>query len=462
MIDKTKTLIGLETHVQLNTKSKLFCGCPTKSVHTPNSQVCEICLGHPGSKPMFNKQVLTFALRLCKALGCVFAPRIAFSRKTYFYPDMGKNFQITQYEIPLGKNGSIKLKSGKIVQIDRIHIEEDPAALVYDGDINETKSVLVDYNRSGIPLVEIVTSPCMNTPKEAREYFKELLRIIKYVQIFDEKTGVIKSDLNVNIPNHPRVEIKNVSSFKDAERAINYELVRQKVAIKKGNVVMHTRGWTGTKTVMLRTKESEMDYGYIIEPDLPIFSISSEMIESINVPELAHVRADKYIKNLSLDPIDAEVMASDLKLAELFETVSKTISPSYVAKWMRKEFLRVLNYNKKSIDETAFGSPEIIELLEMLQSGTISETTGQRLIELMVTTKISPKEYVQTHKLAQVSNTAELQKICTKVVEENAKAVEDYKSGNEKSFHFLVGHVMRITKGKADPSVVNLIMKKLV
>ena len=460
-----ETLVGLETHIQLKTDSKLFCGCPTAVSEKPNSQTCEICLGHPGSKPMFNRRVLEFALKLCVALGCEIAPEIAFSRKTYFYPDNSKNYQITQYEIPLGGKGTIKLKSGKVVEIERIHIEEDPAALVHEGSIDESPSVLIDYNRSGIPLCEIVTTPCMNSPAEGREFLKELVRVVKYLDIFDEKNGVLKADLNVNLPGHPRVEIKNVSGFKDAEKAMNYELVRQKMVMKAGKkTVMHTRAWTGSKTIMLRTKESEQDYGYIIDADLPVFSITKEMIEDVRkqVPELAHVRAARYVSKLGLDDIDAEVMASDLVLAELFEEVSKKCDPVKAAHWMRKELLRVLHYNKKEISDLKFGVTEIVELLGMLDSSAISETTGQRLIEKMVEKKISPKKYVKNNNLEQVSDTKELEKICSEVVAGNEKAVEDLKSGNEKSFHFLVGQVMRVTKGKADPAVVNKIMKKVL
>tara|TARA_Y100000310_G_scaffold345531_1_gene466085 strand:- start:18609 stop:20006 length:1398 start_codon:yes stop_codon:yes gene_type:complete len=465
MKKQTTTMIGLETHLQLNTDSKLFCGCSTKTTDKPNSQTCNICLGHPGSKPMLNKKVLQYALKLCAALGCKIEKKIAFSRKTYFYPDMSKNYQITQFEIPLGKKGTIKLKSGKLVEIERIHIEEDPAALVHEDGMQESQYVLIDYNRSGIPLVEIVTTPCMNSPAEAREFLKELIKTVKYLNIFDENNGVLKADLNISTPGHPRAEIKNVSGFKEGERALNYELVRQKMAIKMDKKpIMETRGWDGSKTFFLRSKETEADYGYIIDADLPQIKISKKQLDEIKkeVPELAHIRSARYIKHHKLDPVDAEVMAMELELAELFEIVATQINPKLAAKWLRRELLRVLNYNKKSLKKINLDEQQLIELLQLVEEKTISETTGQKLMEKLIGKPFSPKEYVEKNNLTQLSSDNELEKICKQVIKEHSKAVEDYKSGNTRSFQYLIGQVMRETKGKAEPSVVNKLMKKLI
>ena len=459
---QARTMIGLEVHIQLDTKTKLFCSCPTQN-DSPNSNCCEICLGHPGSKPMFNKKVLDFALKLCVALGCKIEQELIFSRKTYFYPDMSKNFQITQYEVPLGRKGTIKLPSGKLVEIERIHIEEDPAALLHEGSISESPSVLIDYNRAGIPLCEIVTTPCMNSPAEAREFLKELVRIVKYLKIFNENSGVLKADLNLSIPGHPRAEIKNVSGFKDSERALNYELVRQKMALKmKKEVQLETRAWDGRKTISLRSKETEADYGYIIEPDLPVFNIKKKMIKEIKrkVPELAHVRTARYVQEFGIDQVDAEVMAMDLHLAELFEKIAEKINPKFAAKWLRVELLRVLRYNKKKVSNLKFGEQEIIELLKLVESKTISETTAQRIIEKLMDKKISPKAYVKKEGLTQVNSEIKIRKLCQKVIKEQKKAVKDYLAGEEKSFHYLVGQVMKLTKGKADPILTDKIMKE--
>jgi aspartyl-tRNA(Asn)/glutamyl-tRNA(Gln) amidotransferase subunit B len=455
--------IGLETHIQLNTKSKLFCACPTKNSNQANSQTCPICLGHPGTKPMLNRQALHFALKLGVALGCEIEREIAFSRKTYFYPDMGKNFQITQHEIPLGRRGSVKLKSGKVIDIERIHLEEDPAALVHEEGMNQSAFVLIDYNRSGIPLCEIVTTPCMTSPAEAREFLKELVKIVKYLKVFDENEGVLKADLNLSIPGHPRVEIKNVSGFKDAERALNYDLIRQKMSVKmKKKAVMETRAWDGSKTFSLRSKETEADYGYIIEPDLPVITISEEMIKSVSreVPELAHVRSSRYVKEHNLDPIDAEVMATEIELAELFERVALKIDARLAARWLRHELLAVLHYNKKSLKQVKMDETHVIELLSMLDKREISESTGQDLMRKLVDKPFSPKDYVHKHGLAQITSSHEIKKLCNKIIKDNSQAVADFKSGNKKSFHYLVGQVMRVTKGKASPDLVNKVMEE--
>ncbi len=502
--------IGIECHLQLDTSSKLFCGCPTKGEdrgeEVPNSRTCPICLGHPGSRPVLNKKALDYGIKLALALDCTLSRELVFSRKTYFYPDMAKNFQITQFEIPLGSKGSIRLKDGKKITLQRIHLEEDPAALYHDGGngsgMKGATCSLIDYNRSGIPLCEIVTDPCLSSPAEAREFLKELLRIVKYLSIYDENNGVLKADLNISIPGHPRAEIKNVSGFKDAEKALNYELVRQRMAVKaamaakmagsnaasadvrgeaaggktalrKGKaggkageywgLLQETRAWDGSRTISLRSKETEADYGYIIEPDLPVADITEELLAMVRkeVPELAHQRAERYIKEHKLEKDDAEVMAMELELAELFEKVAREIEPRLAAKWLRRELLRVLNYNKKSLKQVALDQKHLIELLSMVESGEISETTGQKLMEKLVEGPFSPRELVKKWGLAQVTSELEIKDACAKVVQENKKAVADYKSGNEKSFHFLVGQVMKATKGRASPGAVNKALREL-
>ncbi len=481
MSKSDKILIGLETHVQLNTDSKLFCGCATKPVtglenssdDKQNSRCCAVCLGHPGSKPMLNQKAVDFALKLCIALGCKIEPKIFFSRKTYFYPDMAKNFQITQYEIPLGKNGFIKLKDGTIVKIERIHIEEDPAALVHDGSITESNHVLIDYNRSGIPLCEIVTTPCMNNPSQAREFLNEMVRIIKYLNIFDEDTCVLKTDANVNIIGHPRIEVKNITGFKEIERALNYEIKRQRAVLdrmktngKKIELKQATMAWdANTKsTRMLRTKETEADYGYIFDADLVETEILDEMVSVIknNIPELAHVRTKRYSKNLGVNQVDAEVLSAEIEVAELFEKVAAEIDPKLAAKWLRRELLRVLNYNKKSLKDIEMDEKQVIELLQMVENNEITETSAQKIMEKLVEGSFSPKQYAEDHKLVVISDKNRLKKICKQVVDENKKVVDDYLNGNSKAFRFLIGQVMKKTNNMADPRIVNEILKKLV
>lgn len=455
-------IIGLEIHVSLNTKTKLFCSCPTTGNEEPNSRCCDICTGFPGSKPVLNKAALEKALKLCLALNCKLAKEVIFSRKTYFYPDMGKNYQITQYEIPLGDKGFLEI-SNKKINLTRIHMEEDPAALIH-----QEKTVLVDYNRSGIPLCEIVTEPEMSSPEEAREFLKKLITILRYLKIFDPKTCIIKADANINIKGHERVEIKNINGFKEIEKALTYEIERQKQLVeeKKPLKIRETRGWDSDQgiTKFQRSKESEEDYGYIVDPDLVPIEITKKIIDKTKkeLPELPEEKAKKYIKKYKIKKKDAEVLANDFELTELLEeSASSHIDPLFAAEWIRREVTRVLNYNKKELDET-FISKNLVDVLELIQNKKITRQTGQRLMEKLVSEKLNVKEYIKKNKLEVVSNTKEIENICKKVLKENPKAIKEYLEGKENSFMFLVGAVMRETKGKADPQTVNKILKKLI
>ncbi len=456
-----ESLIGLEVHISLNTKTKLFCSCSLTGSEEPNSRCCEVCTGFPGSKPVLNKKAMEYALKLCLGLNCKISPELIFSRKVYFYPDMSKNYQITQYEIPIGSDGLLELNNKK-VRIRRIQIEEDPAALIH-----QSNTVLVDYNRSGTPLCEIVTEPDMTSPEEAREFLKKLLTILEYLEIFDIKTCIVKADANVNIKPYERVEIKNINGFKEIERAITYEIERQKILIKDGQPIKHreTRGWDSDKgiTNFQRSKEEEADYGYIIDPDLVPIDITKEFIEKTKKerPELPQQKSLRYQKEFKIKKEDAEVIANDYELTKLLESaISKKINPLFAAEWIRREVTRVINYDKKELNET-FITKNLLDVLELIQNNKISRQTGQRLMELLVEKDITIKEYVKKQNLEIVSNTQELEDICKKVIKENQQAVKEFKEGNEKSFMFLVGQVMRNSKGKADPKIVNEVLKKL-
>lgn len=460
-------VIGLEIHIELDTKTKLFCGCKRKSTDEPNTNVCPICLGHPGTRPVLNKKALDHALKLCLALDCQISKELIFSRKSYFYPDMSKNFQITQFEEPLGLKGKLQLKNGKTVNIKRIHMEEDPAALLYPRDMKTSSYVLIDYNRAGNPLVEIVTEPELTSPAEAREFLNQLVSILGYLKIFDTNTCTIKTDANVSIKEgrYERVEVKNISGFKDLERALTYEVSRQKTLLRRGlKVKRETRGWNkaGKTTISLRTKEVEEDYGYIIEPDLSIIEITDELINSLQkeIPELPKQKTERLVKEYKVDKVDAQVIARDVELADLFERVAEKINPKLAARWLRKELLRVLNYNKQTIRDIKFGEKEIIELLSLVKDKTISETTAQKLMERLMEKRFSPKEYVEKEGLTQIISEDKIRRLCKKVIKAEEKAVKDYFAGKEESFHYLVGQVMKLTKGKADPILTDKIMEE--
>jgi len=451
-------VIGLEVHVQLKTVTKLFCGCPTIAVE-PNTAICPTCLGHPGSKPVLNEKALEFGTKLALALGCKITPLVTFSRKTYFYPDLVKNFQITQYEDPLGSNGQMVLDNKKVIKIQRVHLEEDPGSI-----IREEGCVLVDYNRSGIPLCEIVTAPDMSSPAEAREFMKKILNIVGYLSIFDPNTCIIKADANVSIKEkgYTRVEIKNITGFKEIERALNYEIQRQ----QQQEVKLETRGWDADKgiTFSMRSKETEEDYGYIVEPDLPVFEISQDWIRTVqeSIPELGEQRAARWVKEWKLDETDANVIAGNIDVAELFEEIATTVDPVLTARWVRREVLRMLNDKKKELKETEFGAKELTELFQLLKEKKITDRIGQRIIEQLADKRFSPQAYVEEQGLERVEDEGALKKFCEEAIAENAQAVEDYKKGEAKALQFLIGKVMRKTKGTAAPNVVKELLKGLL
>ncbi len=459
-------VIGLEIHSELATDTKLFCGCRTHGDDKPNSRTCEVCLGMPGSKPVLNKKAVDYTLRLCLALGCKISSELIFSRKSYFYPDMAKNYQISQYEIPLGTKGKLKLHTGKTIGITRVHIEEDPAALIHPSGMTKSKYVLVDYNRSGDPLAEIVTEPDLESPEEARLFMKQLITILNYLGIFDVNRCIIKADANISIKEtgYTRVEIKNITGFKEIEKALKYEVERQKQEIK--SVVQETRAWDSDVgiTRSMRKKEVEEEYGYIIDPDLVRTEITKEKIDEAEkeMPELAQEKVKKYIKEFKITEKDARVIAAERLLAELFEKVAEEVDPNLAAKWLRRELVRVLNYNKKEMKDLNLDEKYIIELLKMVENNEITDNVAQKILEKLIEKPFSPRDYVNKIGAKKIADEKQIKRFCKEAIKENLQAVEDYKAGEKKSLQFLIGQVMRKTKGQADPAAVNKIMKELV
>ncbi len=482
----TDIVIGLEIHIELDTKTKLFCSCPTHGSEEPNTRTCEICLGMPGSKPVLNKKAVEFALKLCVALGCEISHELIFSRKSYFYPDMSKNYQISQYEIPLGKNGKLKLKpketpsflgtknpkdflvNGKEIGITRVHMEEDPASLVHPHGMKGGSYVLVDYNRSGNPLVEIVTEPDLTSPDEARDFMKQMITVLDYLEIFDINRGVIKADANISIKEsgYTRVEIKNITGFREIERALLYEVNRQKNEIKSRKIEQETRAWDSEKGISfsLRKKETEEDYGYIIDTDLVVTEINKKWIDEIKklMPELAQDKVKKFIERFKIKKEDAEIIAAEKELAEMFEKVAEKIDPSLAAKWLRRELMRVLNYNGKGLHETEIDSKHMIDLLKLVEIKKITDSVAAKILEKLIEKPFDVKEYVKNESLEAVSDISELEKFCREAIKENSQAVADYKKGEAKALNFIVGSVMKKTKGKATPKEVNEILTRMI
>ena len=447
------TKIGLEIHIQLNTKTKVFCGCPTSGNESPNTRTCEICTGQPGSKPFLNQEAINKALKVALALNCKINNKNFFSRKSYFYPDLAKNYQITQYELPLAENGNFMN-----VNIKRLHLEEDPGALIH-----KESYCLIDYNRSGIPLIEVVTQPDLKSPKEAREFIKELITVLEYLDVYDKKSeSTLKADLNISTTGE-KVEIKNVNGLQDIELALSYEEKRQeKEKVKK----QETRGWDSNKkiTILQRIKEKESDYGYIAEPDLPLIELTKEQINNIKktIPELAHDKTSRFTKEYKLSDYDAKVLSKNKNLSALFEEVSRKVNPKIAASWITRDIVKQANLTKKRVEDLKINPAHLIELLSLYEKKQITDNTAKAILRKLVEEKpFSPEEYVKKQGLTMQSGN-KIEEYCEKAIKENPKAVEEYKKGNEKSLNFLMGHVMKLSNKTANPSEVIKLLKKLI
>jgi aspartyl-tRNA(Asn)/glutamyl-tRNA(Gln) amidotransferase subunit B len=459
-----KIMIGLEIHASLATATKLFCSCSTEEAE-PNSSCCQICLGHPGSKPVLNQKAIEFASKIALALNCKINESFFFSRKTYFYPDMSKNFQITQYEIPLAEQGFVELAGGKKVRIRRVHMEEYPAALIHPNGMGKSNYVLIDYNRSGLPLVEIVTEPDIESPKEARDFLDKLENILKYLGVLKGENP-LKVDCNLSLSGGARVEIKNVSGFAAVEKALNFEMARQKQELKMGKKVeQHTRAFdaeTGL-TVALRKKETEEDYGYIFEPDLVKVVLSQKEISEIQktMPELPDSKAKRFMEKYSLAEYDAKVLCADFELGKLFEEIAKLgAEPKTTAKIITRELLAVLNHDSLQLSEIKVSPKDLFELVKLISDGKVSDkNVKSAMINYISGDKTTPKQFLEKNNLL-ISTSINADEIISKIIASNQKAVEDYKAGNEKSLNFLAGLVMRETKGTLDPKKVQELLKK--
>lgn len=453
-----ETVIGLEVHVQLNTKTKLFCSCTTES-SKPNSSTCPICLGMPGAKPSLNEKAVELAVKVATALGCRVNVEFFFSRKTYFYPDLANNFQITQYELPIGVNGFLKLKSGKKISLKRIHLEEDPAALVHEKGLGESEFVLVDYNRSGTPLLEIVSDPVIESAEEAREFLNELLTSLQYLNVFVPGKNTLKTDSNISLKGGERVEVKNISSIKAVEKALGFEILRQKNNLKEGKKIeRETRAFDeATQTTRtLRTKETEEDYGYITEPNLSQIILSKKFLGKIRkeIPELHSEKAKRFVKKYKISEESAWILCSDLDLSNLFEEVAKKVSPSLTALFLQRELLSILNYDDLSIKEAKIDSKKLAGLLMLLEKKKITEKSAKDAMIKAVHEKIDPVKYIISHNFVKEMSEKEIEKIVDKILSANPDAVKDYLAGEKKSLNFLVGKVLKETKGKAEPRLV--------
>lgn len=446
---------GLEIHVQLETNSKLFCQCPTNYQEaTPNSNICFVCLNQPGAKPYPpNQEALDGAIKIALMLACKISPDVTFfQRKHYDYPDLPSGYQRTS--IPIGYEGDL---NG--VRIREVHLEEDPGQ--YKPDMG-----LVDFNRSGIPLIEIVTEPDMNSPEEARKFLRELIRVLEYSGSARGE-GTMRADVNISIEGGKRAEIKNINSIKGAYKALQFEMIRQKNLLKRGiEIKQETRAFLESQmiTVPMRLKEEAEDYRYIPDPDLPPMLAEEDRIESIRekMPEPAHIKTERFVKQYKIKKDHAQVLTSELELANAFEEVAKEVDPEFAALWMRDELKRILYYNKISFIESGITSAQIVDLLKMLQENKITTKAGQRIIEKLPHNPKSPTAIAEDMGLIGVVEEDVVHQAVKQSIEENPEAVSDYYKGKKKALNFLMGQVMKITRGKADPGeTVKLLEKEL-
>ena len=449
-----KVRVGIEMHGYLKTKEKLFCKCGTDYQNVkPNTNICPVCTGQPGSKPMLpNKEALNKIIKLSLMLGCKINKKFVFQRKHYDWPDLPNGYQKTvsgSYSLPIGHGGEFLG-----IRIRDVHLEEDPARWNPD-------SGRVDYNRCGMCLVELVTEPDFDSAEQVRVWLQKLMAMLGYIDILDTQAG-IKCDTNIDVDEGERVEVKNINSLWSIVRAIEYESERQ---VKEG-AVQETRMFDEKtkKTYSMRTKEEAADYRYIPEPDLPVIHISDSDVKKLEkeLPESPHEKAIRFVNKYKISKQDAEVICGDFILGSLFEEVAAKIEPHLALRWLKEEVVRVLNYNKLGTSDLKMGSKELIDLLKLISDKKITENVGKKILNQLVVKKFDVKKYISKNKLVIVVAKSKLEDVCKKVINSNKRAVEDYKSGNENVIHFLVGQVMRETKGAADPKIVSDLLKKLL
>ena len=471
---KYDTTIGLEVHVQLSTRSKIFCGCSTKFGAEPNTQTCPVCLGLPGVLPVFNREALRSAIKVGLALNCIIAQKMKFDRKHYFYPDLPKDFQISQYDLPLAKEGILDMsKTGqkRAIRIKRVHLEEDAGKLIH---MENEKSSLVDFNRAGMPLLEVVSEPDITSPEEAYDYLTELKKILKYLDVSDcnMEEGSLRCDANISIkPRGRRIlgvktELKNMNTFKGVRSALTYEVKRQMQLVRDGEkIIQDTRLWNEAdgRTHSMRIKEEAYDYRYFPEPDLVPFMLNRVFIDMIRktLPEFPREKLPRFIGDYMLSPDVASVLVSEKALADYFEKCCALYPRAQIiANWIIGDIQSELNKRNLSIEELGLPAERLAGMLKLIEDGSISGKMAKDILVKMIGTNKSAEELIKSEGLSQISCEKELGKILEDVIAQNPKPVGDYKKGKETALKFLVGMAMKATKGKANPKMVNDLLKK--
>jgi len=473
-----EAVIGLEVHSELKTNTKIFCGCATSFGAEQNTHVCPVCLGLPGVLPVINKRVVEFAIKAGVALNCKINNFSKFDRKNYYYPDLPKNFQTSQYDLPIAEFGYVDIEvegKTKRIRITRIHMEEDAGKLVHSGNtIKDSATSNVDYNRTGVPLIEIVSEPDLSSAAEARAYMEKIKSVLEYIDVSNCKMeeGNLRADVNVSL--RPvgttelgtKAEMKNINSFKAIEGALEYEIERQQEILEDGgHIVQETRTWDDAKgiTLSMRTKEAAHDYRYLPEPDLVPIITTDEEIEEYrkNLPELPDARKERLMNDCGLSSYDAGIITASRQTAEYFDAVlAAGTDAKLAANWIMGDLSKNLNAEGKLITESPVSAGNLAKMIELISKGTISSKIAKTVFEEMWATGAEPEKIVKEKGLVQITDTKAIEAIVDAVIAANPKPVEDFKGGNEKSIGFLVGQVMKQSKGKANPGVVNQLLKE--
>ncbi len=464
-----ETIIGLEIHVELSTDTKMFCSCKNEFGKAPNTNVCPVCLGHPGALPRVNKRAVEYAIMAGTAFNCDIRDVMKMDRKKYFYPDLTKGYQITQEDQPIATEGYIELEEfNKKVRIQRIHMEEDTGKSTHTDDGN----TLLDYNRAGVPLIEIVSHPDMSSADEAREFLEALKQRLKFIGVSDVKMeeGSLRCDVNINVKDGDKkthiAEIKNLNSFKSVAKAIEYEEKRHKEMLESGHIsVKETRRWdeASQSTILMRTKDEENDYRFTVEADIPVIKLEKSFIENIqnNMPELPNDKKNRYMKEYKLTEYDANILSQNKELSDLFESMVERVNdPEIIANWILSELLRRLKEFDIEANEMNLSLDNFAKLIKLVKEDKISNNVGKKILREIFETNEDPETIVKDRGLLQISDTGFLEGLVKEVLDENPQSIADYKAGKDRALGYLMGQIMKKSKGKANPPEVNKMLRE--